>query len=437
MLEALFRDSVGEAVNDSIKQGVVMAVYTTAQDDQWLQSWFKEDDVALDVLAEHSIWLKLVKGSEQFQLFEQVFPNVVVPSIYLIRAGNIELIIQGKDDRHWEKLLACLGIENKKIGETLSKETKSDLAKEVSSSKDIRKKKNARERIAETTLEIQRREQLKQRKLAEEERERIIRLVRADRAERKALDETHHRTLDDDKPLDVHDNIKDVQKLHSSKCMLQIRMTDGRTLKHEFNSSETLNDVRRWVDENRTDGDCPYSFHRSIPRMTFKDSHELKTLETLELTPRSALLLKPLESPNSKLAVTGIQEPGILGRLYKGLYTWWGSNEERKAAPQNEGTSDLDRHETRSSTASFRTAPSGHIQQEDARDPVQSSAHVSPMLTPSWTRYPSETNLTASRSVSPNVFQFVNNDNQDAPEDPTTFNGNNVHLEKKKDEDKK
>ena len=73
-------------------------------------------------------------------------------------------------------------------------------------------------------------------------------------------------------------------------------MTDGKTLKHEFNSSETLNDVRKWVDLNRTDGDCPYSFHRGIPRVTFKDSDELKTLETLELTPRSALLLKPLET---------------------------------------------------------------------------------------------------------------------------------------------
>ena len=57
-------------------------------------------------------------------------------------------------------------------------------------------------------------------------------------------------------------------------------------------------------------------------------------------------------------------------------------------------------------------------------------------LTPSVTRYPSEGNLITSRSVSPNVFQFVNNDHQDDPEDPKTFNGNNVHLEKNKDEDK-
>ena len=116
MLEALFRDSVEEAINDSIKRGVVLAVYNTARDDQWLKSWFKGDDVSLDTLAEHSIWLRLVKDTEQFQLFEQVFPNVVVPSIYLIRAGKIELIIQGEDDRHWEKLLTCIGIKDKKAG---------------------------------------------------------------------------------------------------------------------------------------------------------------------------------------------------------------------------------------------------------------------------------------------------------------------------------
>ncbi|CAI4947551.1 CRE_collapsed_G0004570.mRNA.1.CDS.1 [Saccharomyces cerevisiae] len=436
MLEALFRDSVEEAINDSIKEGVVLAVYNTARDDQWLKSWFKGDDVSLDTLAEHSIWLRLVKDTEQFQLFEQVFPNVVVPSIYLIRAGKIELIIQGEDDRHWEKLLACIGIKDKKAGESSSRETNPGLAREEKSSRDVHRK-NARERIAETTLEIQRREQLKQRKLAEEERERIIRLVRADRAERKALDETHHRTLDDDKPLDVHDYIKDAQKLHSSKCVLQIRMTDGKTLKHEFNSSETLNDVRKWVDLNRTDGDCPYSFHRGIPRVTFKDSDELKTLETLELTPRSALLLKPLETQNSGLSVTGMEGPSLLGRLYKGFSTWWHNDKDPEVTSQREETSKPNRHEVRSSTPLSGAASSSCFQYNNVREPVQSSAHASPMLTPSGTRYPSETNLTTSRSVSPNVFQFVNNDHQEDPEDPTTFNGNNVHLEKKKDEDKK
>ncbi|CAI4059363.1 hypothetical protein N7582_001352 [Saccharomyces uvarum] len=433
MLEALFRDSVEEAVNDSIKQGVAMAVYSTTRDDRWLESWFKEDEVALDVLAEHSIWLKLVKDSEQFKLFEQVFPNVVLPSVYLIRAGKIELIIQGEDDRHFERLLACLGIKDKKASEALPNEVSTSPVKKASSSNKASKK-NARERIAETTLEIQRREQLKQKRLAEEERERIIKLVRADRAERRALDETHHRTLDDAKPLDVHDNIKDVQKLHSSTCMLQIRMTDGKTLKNEFGSSETLNDVRKWVDLNRTDGNGPYSFHRSIPRVTFKDSDELKTLEALELTPRSALLLKPLDTPHSKLKVTEMEGPGILGRLYKGFSTWWGGNEYSVSTSQHEGSSGLNHSETRSS--SLRTAPPDRFQQENFREPVQSSTYASPLLTPSGTRFPSETNLTTSRSVSPNVFQFVNNDRQDDPEDPTTFNGNNVHLEKKKDEDK-
>lgn len=216
--------------------------------------------------------------------------------------------------------------------------------------------------------------------------------------------------------------------------MLQIRMTDGKTLKNEFGSSETLNDVRKWVDLNRTDGNGPYSFHRSIPRVTFKDSDELKTLEALELTPRSALLLKPLDTPHSKLKVTEMEGPGILGRLYKGFSTWWGGNEYSVSTSQHEGSSGLNHSETRSS--SLRTAPPDRFQQENFREPVQSSTYASPLLTPSGTRFPSETNLTTSRSVSPNVFQFVNNDRQDDPEDPTTFNGNNVHLEKKKDEDK-
>lgn len=145
MLEALFRDSVEEAVNDSIKQGVAMAVYSTKGDDHWLESWFKEDDVALDVLAEHSIWLKLVKGSEQFKLFEQVFPNVVLPSVYLIRAGKIELIIQGEDDRHLERLLACLGIKDRNASEALPNEINSGLVKKASSSRKASKKTQGKE----------------------------------------------------------------------------------------------------------------------------------------------------------------------------------------------------------------------------------------------------------------------------------------------------
>ena len=263
MLEGLFMDNVQFAVGQSLYEKKTLVVYncTGLNEDSWLRSWFKEEE--LNDIKDKAIWLRLIKGTEQFDNFEQLFPAVVVPSLYLINSGQIHLVIQGaqhesqknesEGNKHWNDLLHALEKKELPVPEPIiandaerkpeknPKETKEDWVP----------KKTEKEKIMETTQEVYHKEFLKQRKLDTEERARILRLLKADKEERKARE--HYGTLDDDKPLVVQDNIKDLRKLHSDKCTLQVKLTNGDRLVHAFNSNELLYNVRKWVDDNRTD----------------------------------------------------------------------------------------------------------------------------------------------------------------------------------------
>lgn len=391
MISNLFLESVETAVAESLQTNKILVVYNTEGTDNWLNAWFQIEKKAFSQLKEAAVWLKLLKGSTQFNYFEQIFPNVVVPSIYFVLNGQIKSTIQGEPtDNHWNDLLNTLQL-NGKI------ETPIKSSSNVEKEKIPAKKSNDKpfkEQVQETSQEIYHDKVLKERKADKEERERILKLLQADKEERNATKQQGP-TLDA-KSVEVRDNIKDRSRLHTEKCTLQIRLTNSETLTRTFISKDTLNDVRTWVDINRTDGDHPYAFHRNIPRFTFTESDEMKTLEELELTPRSALILKPLENTIKRLNVTDIQQPGLLGKVYTGFSSWWG----------------------------------GEPQQQDSI-PREFSANSNESFP--QRREPSETNLT-SRSVTPNVYQLVNADDLDDSQEKSTYNGNNIKLEKKKDE---
>lgn len=99
----------------------------------------------------------------------------------------------------------------------------------------------------------------------------------------------------------------------AKSCVLSFRLLDGTTLRKQFDETNTLNEVRLWLDTQsgidiipesnsmpsftRPDGlhATRYAFQSpSIPRTTFEDHHEFMTLTQLNLMPRSVLVLKPL-----------------------------------------------------------------------------------------------------------------------------------------------
>lgn len=389
-----FMTSAEQAIHRSLREKKTLFVYNTNGNDDWLMKWLTLD--IAENIKEKTIWLKLTEGTDQFKYFQHFFSDVTIPSVYCIQDGKIVMLLHENDDIKTFplKLMDCIGVETLNNSLDEHKDTNTKLLK------------NLNEQISETPAQKYHQKMAKQKRLDQEERARIIKLVKADREECSS----NNRFLKSENNYQnkVHENIKHPQLLRTNKCGLIIRLMDGENIKHEFSHKDTLNDVRKWVDSNRTDGDMPYQFYRSIPRVIFLELEELKTLEELGLTPRSALILKPIEINLSGRKVAKIQGPGLLERAYQTILTWW-------KAPVS----------TSKPVSSYRDMPS-----------QGSSQYSSPLLSPTLTHIDSShSNLDLpSRAVSPNIHQLVNNqDDFKQKHDFSNYNGNTINLEDKKD----
>jgi len=162
-------------------------------------------------------------------------------------------------------------------------------------------------------------QEVRQQKIQDREhRQKILKRIEDDRRERKEKDaqERQARLL-----LNVTDeNNKDVdaavaaaiplttrltESTSSGKgksaahCNLQVRLFDGSTIRARFPSDSKLKkDVRAWIDEERTDGDSPYTFRivlTPLPNKAVTNAEETdSTLESLGLAPSATLVLVPV-----------------------------------------------------------------------------------------------------------------------------------------------
>ncbi|KAI1392557.1 uncharacterized protein F4822DRAFT_391380 [Hypoxylon trugodes] len=80
-------------------------------------------------------------------------------------------------------------------------------------------------------------------------------------------------------------------------CNLQVRLFNGSTIRSRFKSDATLNtEVRKWIDEDRTDGDAPYTFRvvlTPLPNKVIEPTEEIRSLLSLGLAPSATLVLVP------------------------------------------------------------------------------------------------------------------------------------------------
>ncbi|SCU98396.1 LADA_0H12750g1_1 [Lachancea dasiensis] len=412
-LSVAFEEQVQPAVNRSLQESKPLVVYCSSDDDIWLKTWLNNDIGKL--LQTRCVAVRLLQNTPDFNYFEQICPNVPVPSFCCILEGKIAAIIQGENySENRTTLLTCLGLPNPGP----SQEVHGDSGEGSFRQRDTSLREEAEKKVAQMYHESV----LKQRKVEKEERERIIRLVKADREEfvAKRRGSVKPEAQVPVSNLDsIHDNIKSAERLLAKTCTLQIRLLNGHSITHQFDSSTKLDAVRQWVDANRTDGDMPYVFLRSIPRETFLDSDEMKSLRDLQLTPRSVLIVKAIETGLNRPRVVDAQGPGLLGKMFNSVSGWWNSGKS-------------DEHES-----TGRPSSKSSVRQMDDSISVASSKYVSPLNSPRMKhqlmRNPSELSL-PSRPVSPNVYQFVNADDENRDEtDRKTFNGNSVKLEDKND----
>ncbi|KAK6457820.1 uncharacterized protein RJT20DRAFT_26609 [Scheffersomyces xylosifermentans] len=186
----------------------------------------------------------------------------------------------------------------------------------------------------------------------EREKERLRALLRADRKENQSRQRELEEKLDNTKdgtPQSSTTSKANTPRPTSDVCSLSIKLFDGNSLRHDFKPTDTLNDVRTWIDSETeiipTHNSLPsfatssypqptnYVFHRPmLPRITFTDEQELQKLVDLELCPRSALILKPIYDdkytnayPTNKSANGGIFRTivTLLGRVGQALYSFF------------------------------------------------------------------------------------------------------------------
>ncbi|KAI5922301.1 hypothetical protein F4810DRAFT_674261 [Camillea tinctor] len=152
-------------------------------------------------------------------------------------------------------------------------------------------------------------EQVKQRKIKDDdERKRILKRIEDDKRARKQreAEERKARQLLSAKPEGEATSNETTPVPLSRRqpagskgefCNLQVRLLDGTTIRSRFPSDKTLaSDVRKWIDEERTDGDSPYTFRvvlTPLPNKMIERSEETESLLSLGLAPSATLVLVP------------------------------------------------------------------------------------------------------------------------------------------------
>ncbi|KAI9779857.1 MAG: hypothetical protein M1839_007170 [Geoglossum umbratile] len=172
-------------------------------------------------------------------------------------------------------------------------------------------------------VQQQRKKQLE----AKQERERIMKLVENDKVERREREERRKAlaamttgkstTPESDVPAAQLPRVTERSTAAPAREFpIQIRLLDGSTIRTRFPPSATLRgDVRSWVDQQRSDGDTPYTFKQiltPLPNRAVTISEEEESLRALGLTPSATLVLVPVpEYTDAYRAGSGLLSGGI------------------------------------------------------------------------------------------------------------------------------
>lgn len=152
----------------------------------------------------------------------------------------------------------------------------------------------------------------KKQKEAREERQRILKSIQDDKAERHArqaeLEAERQAAAATASPsADAKGKGKESTATKpqprsstgrlAEHCAIQVRLLDGSTIRNRFSSAtDTIAEVRKWVDEARTDGRTPYTFKillTPLPSKTIDASEESQSLRALRLAPSATLIIAP------------------------------------------------------------------------------------------------------------------------------------------------
>ncbi|KAI9284150.1 hypothetical protein BC943DRAFT_326437 [Umbelopsis sp. AD052] len=365
-----FQGPVAEAVTQVNAKGCVFVVFARDESPESdAMSATLEADSIVQRLREQAIAITLEKDTDNANLFGQLYPVHRYPSLFLLKAGAIVEVITGSDisskdiASKFDKAVAHTvtqppapqqvarpagptnapaapvptGVSSPSTSaQTPPTEKKEALRKKLELA---RKKRAEEEEKNQREKEIQRRrtgqeiqaaqeshddkqrrkyaEEVKKERKAEEEHRRQLReQIESDKRERAAQRqrEIEERQKGNATPLSgTESTSSSATRSTSTVCNISVRQMDGSQIRKQFNATDTLDDVMKWIDAERTDGDAPFMLLAQFPTRQFSMGDESKSLRELELVPSSTLIMKPPRKVTSAYTPTA---PGLWGYAY-------------------------------------------------------------------------------------------------------------------------
>lgn len=486
----MFGTSVQEAVLATIRMNKPMFVYLSKGDDDYPSVEFVTRHLLGDgeihqqvgrILRAKFVLLKLVDGTVEFGYFKQIFPSVVMPSFYVVRQGQLLGVISGDDST---ELLAALVEKTGGVEEEAGQEPAITDEQQQQQHQQYQQYQQQQPSVTEQPAHTEQsaaqpapnvdsepvnhvpshdqsvrehtRAVARERKIQADERKRLRDLLRADARERESRKREEERNQKNEE--------RTVNTVHasSSQCVLSIKLFDGSSLRQEFKPTQTLNDVRHWLDTETAEPiisepsmasfasaypqPTHYVFHHpTIPRTTFTDEQEFTLLQELGLCPRSALILKPIYDdkysksyPDGKVSSGGLLKSmgSTLGRTVNALYSFfdYGVEDYRNDSHEDHEDSVHD-----SVQEEFNPVLSGIDRstpgiERNRSSPMmernRSTASIPDCETPNYSRL--STPKPNARMQSMSRIQTIHDD--DPKKDTESYNGNTVNLRKGDDD---
>lgn len=82
-----------------------------------------------------------------------------------------------------------------------------------------------------------------------------------------------------------------VEKKQHTTCKLQFRLTNGSAITGTFQATDSLETVRSYIQDKRTDGSAPFNLMTTFPRKTYTDGDMETSLQDAGLVPSAVLIL--------------------------------------------------------------------------------------------------------------------------------------------------
>ena len=354
----------------SKKPLLVLIVDEKDKPSEWINKWIDKENIERIENLNAAIVLKITHGNNaNFQFFKNYIKNMhnydsdehdkyltkeQKECLFIINANNIQEVISDISDKEECNSILSMFIspyqeakkepifkitiqdktEDKENKPIIKKEAKNVIKKETT----VDKSKNISSAHAESERKY-RQKLLKLQREEREERKRIKQLIEQDKLEKKDRFQFGSTSIEGEviENEEIKDHIHNKQKFNQiTDCKLSIKTIDNKNIIHTFKSDDSLDTVRKYLVEVEKVEDN-FMFHRNVPRLTYKDIDEFKSLKDLDLLPRSALILEPKHNPSNishKSPFFEAKNDSNHNRTFIDMvYNWWNGN---TAAHENE-----------------------------------------------------------------------------------------------------